>query len=128
MLPQALQFPFPWLSSVLAHIISAIFYLASSIIFVSMSLSDSWHYDILKNTEIFMYILFLQQSLLKNKYQYFVNNSSNHIYIYMFVYITWALWNILVYLLTCIKFLHIYIKLNKNFILEPEHMRKWLKP
>ena len=93
-----------------------------------MSLSDSWRYDILKNTEIFMYILFLQQSLLKNKYQYFVNNSSNYIYIYMFVYITWALRNILAYMLTCIKFLHIYIKLNKNFILEPEHMHKWLKP
>ena len=46
----------------------------------------------------------------------------------MFVYITWAIWNTLVYMLTCIKFLHIYIKLSKNFILEPEQMHKWLKP
>lgn len=92
------NFHFHWLSSILTYITSVSFYLASLSLVSSLfqwDLSDSWQYDILGKTGMFMYILFilLMPTIVKGKY--FVNNSSNHIYTCLYTH-TWNVWSILI--------------------------------
>lgn len=83
------NFHFHWLSSILTCITSISFYLTSLSPVWSLfqwDLSDSWQYYILGKTGMFMYILFILLIPTMVKGKYFGNNSSKHIYVFVYMY------------------------------------------